>query len=65
MSISDIFNSILIMPLKLFFEFIFHIAHLATGSPGLSIVVLSLIMNLLVLPLYRRADAIQEEQRLT
>lgn len=33
------------------------------GNPGLSIIVLSLVMNFLVLPLYMRADALQEEER--
>lgn len=33
------------------------------GNPGLSFVVLSLAMNFLVLPLYKRADAMQEEER--
>jgi len=32
-------------------------------NPGMSIIVLSLAMNFLVLPLYRRADAMQEEER--
>jgi YidC/Oxa1 family membrane protein insertase len=32
-------------------------------NPGMSIIVLSLTMNFLVLPLYRRADAMQEEER--
>ncbi len=32
-------------------------------NPGLAIVFLSLAINLLVLPLYRRADAMQEEER--
>ena len=33
------------------------------GNSGLSIIVLSLCMNLLLLPLYNRADAIQEAER--
>lgn len=33
------------------------------NNPGMSIIVLSLTMNFLVLPLYRRADAMQEEER--
>lgn len=38
-------------------------ANKVVNNPGLSIVVLSLVMNFLVLPLYMRADAMQEEER--
>ena len=55
--------TILIGPLQLFFEVIFMWANKITGNPGISIMVLSLAMNFLVLPLYRRADAMQEEER--
>ncbi|MBR2803708.1 MAG: YidC/Oxa1 family membrane protein insertase, partial [Eggerthellaceae bacterium] len=54
---------LLIGPLELFFEIVFTIAYRFLGDPGLSIVFLSLAMNFLVLPLYRRADAMQEEER--
>lgn len=63
MSLFDIVYTILIQPLQLIFEVIFTIANRFLGHPGLSIIVLSLIMNFLVLPLYRRADIMQEKQR--
>ena len=63
MSFLDILYKILIGPLQLVFEIIFTIANRFIGHPGLAIIVLSLIMNFLVLPLYRRADALQEEER--
>lgn len=56
-------GTILIGPLKLLFEVIFSIAYSIIHHPGLAIIVLSLAMNILVLPLYRRADAIQMEAR--
>ena len=56
-----LFN-LIIGPLKMLFELIFALIN-RFGSPGISIVALSLCMNLLVLPLYRRADAIQDEER--
>lgn len=56
-------ETIFIGPLKLCFEIIFAMANRIIGHPGWSIIVLSLIMNILVLPLYRRADAMQEESR--
>ena len=54
---------LLIGPLELLFETVFSLAYRATGNEGLSILLLSLAVNLLVLPLYRRADALQAEQR--
>ncbi|MBQ9937105.1 MAG: YidC/Oxa1 family membrane protein insertase [Oscillospiraceae bacterium] len=63
MSFLSILDTLLIGPLKLVFEVIFSIATQIIGHPGLAIIVLSLIMNILVLPLYRRADAMQEEAR--
>ncbi len=59
MSVWNMIGSILIGPLKLLFEVIFSIANETINHPGLSIIILSLAMNILVLPLYRRADAIQ------
>lgn len=63
MSFFTILETLLLGPLKLVFEVIFAIANRITGNPGLSIIALSLIMNILVLPLYRRADVMQEEAR--
>lgn len=63
MSVLTILETLLIGPLKLVFEIIFSVANRFIGHPGLAIIVLSLIMNILVLPLYRRADALQEEAR--
>ena len=63
MTLFDILYTILIGPLKLVFEIIYVIANRFIGHPGLAIVILSLIMNFLVLPLYKRSDAMQEEAR--
>lgn len=63
MSFLSILETIFIGPLKLIFEIIFEVANRFVEHPGLAIIFLSLIMNLLVLPLYRRADAMQEESR--
>ena len=63
MSFLDILSTLFIGPLKLVFEIIYVVANDFIGHPGLSIIVLSLIMNLLVLPLYKRADAMQEASR--
>ena len=63
MSFFNILGTLFLGPLKLIFEIIFQFANSFMNHPGLSIIVLSLIMNILVLPLYRRADAMQEEAR--
>ncbi len=63
MSIISILETLVIGPLKLLFEIIFQLSNLAIQHPGLSIISLSLIMNILVLPLYKRADDMQEEAR--
>ncbi|MBQ1245558.1 MAG: YidC/Oxa1 family membrane protein insertase [Clostridia bacterium] len=63
MSFWGIIGNLLIEPLKLVFEVIFHAANYFIGHPGLAIIVLSLLMNILVLPLYRRADLMQEAAR--
>ena len=63
MSIGAILYRILIGPLELFFEVVFVIANRYVDNPAYAIVFLSLAMNFLVLPLYRRADAVQAEER--
>ena len=63
MSLWFILESIFIGPLKLVFEIIYSLAYRFLDDPGLAIIALSLAMNLLVLPLYRRADAMQEQAR--
>lgn len=54
---------LVIGPLELLFEVIFSLVSHVVSNPGLVIIFLSLAMNFLVLPLYRRADAMQAEQR--
>ena len=63
MSLFEIIGAVLIGPLKLFFEVVFSVAYSVIQRPGPAIIILSLIVNVLLLPLYRRADAIQIEAR--
>ena len=63
MSFFHMLYQLLIGPLELIFETVFGIALNITGNAGLSIVALSLTMNILLLPLYKRADSIQAAQR--
>ncbi|MBR6273468.1 MAG: YidC/Oxa1 family membrane protein insertase, partial [Lachnospiraceae bacterium] len=55
--------TLLIEPLELVFETIYVVAERIISNPGMSIVALSLAMNFLVLPLYRRADQLQAEEQ--
>ncbi|MBQ2454149.1 MAG: YidC/Oxa1 family membrane protein insertase, partial [Lachnospiraceae bacterium] len=63
MSFGSVLYTILIGPIKLFFEIVYSCVYSITANPGISIVFLSLAINLLVLPLYMRADAMQEEEK--
>lgn len=63
MSFWSILETIFLGPLKLIFEIIFKTANEIVGNPGVAIIFLSLVMNVLVLPLYKRADAMQERTR--
>ena len=63
MNIFEIFGNLTIGPLKLMYEFIFSIAYNFSHDIALSIILLSLTVNILVLPLYKRADDLQEEER--
>lgn len=65
MNIGNILYTIFIGPLKLLFEVVYSNAYYLTGSSGLSIVALSLVMNILLLPLYNQADKVQEEENKT
>ncbi|MCR5328931.1 MAG: hypothetical protein K6E12_08825, partial [Saccharofermentans sp.] len=63
MAVLDVLYTIIISPLELLFEVIFMVANKIIGNEGLSIIFLSLAVNFLVLPLYKRADELQAEER--
>ncbi|MBQ2147512.1 MAG: YidC/Oxa1 family membrane protein insertase, partial [Firmicutes bacterium] len=63
MTFGSMLSAFFIGPLKLVFETIFQITYLLVHNPGVSIIFLSLAMNFLVLPLYKRADAMQIKAR--
>ena len=52
-----------IEPLKLLFEVVFYYAYKYSQSVAVSIIIISLVVNFLVLPLYKRADDLQAEER--
>jgi len=61
MSAGEFISLLTIRPLELFFEIVFGIARNQTQNVGISIIILSLVVNFLVLPLYSCADKIQAE----
>ena len=63
MSFFEFLETLTIGPLKLVLELIFSMGYYVTDRPGISIIALSIAMNILVLPLYRQADAMQERAR--
>ncbi len=54
---------LLIRPLELLFEVFYYNIDKIFHHPGISIIGLSLIMNFLVFPLYRRAEKLLEEEK--
>ena len=63
MTFLSILYTLIISPLELFLEIIFSVANRLIGNEGIAIIVLSLAVNFLVLPLYKRADELQAEER--
>ncbi len=63
MSLFDVLSTIFIRPLELMFELIFAIANRIDSNPAVDLIVMSLAINFIVLPLYRRADVIQQKAR--
>lgn len=63
MLILDYLFFLFIEPLKLIFEGVFFCAYKYTGNIALSIIAISLVINFLVLPLYKNADDLEDKQR--
>lgn len=63
MTVGTFLYTLIFKPLELMFEIIYYFVLHFVGNPGFAIVVLSLLVNLLVLPLYNRADKMQEAER--
>ena len=61
-TVSGYLFTLIVEPLRLLFEFVFFWAYSITHNAGLSIVFLSLVINILLLPLYLRAERIEKQQ---
>ena len=61
---ADVLYTLIIWPLEIFFEFIFAVArYILKNNIVLSILSLSIMVNILTLPLYRKADRLQEDNK--
>ena len=65
MTVFEILHKLILGPVELLFDVIFSCSMDFSRSALFSIVVLSLAINLLVLPLYKKADALQQEENET
>ena len=63
MSFFSFLYNLVLGPLIILFDVVYAIMFRVTKKEGLAIIALSLAINFLILPLYRRADAMQEEER--
>ena len=63
MSLSQLLYQLFLSPLTLVFEAVYSTAFHLLRSSGAAIFPLSMVVNLLLLPFYNRADAIQAEER--
>ena len=63
MTFFEILHKLILGPIELLFDVVFSFSMQITQNPVLSIVVLSLAINLLVLPLYKKADDLQKEEQ--
>ncbi|MDT4762164.1 membrane protein insertase YidC [Sphaerochaeta sp. PS] len=55
--------TILVYPLEMFVEFVYAFFYKGFKNPGLSIAAISVIVNLLALPLYNIAESLQKKER--
>ena len=63
MTFGTILYTLIVRPLGLLFEAILVAGLQLTGKPWQAIIFLSLMVNILALPLYRRADRMQQKER--
>ena len=64
MSLFSLLYNLIIGPPELLFDVVYAFMIRMTQNPGVSIIALSLAINFLILPLYMRADAMQEEEKI-
>ena len=55
--------SFFIRPIELILEFIFSSVYKMTDNVGVSVIFVGILMNILILPLYMRADVVQKKEK--
>ena len=60
---ADILYNLFIMPIELLVEITYSVMYRMLNNYGLAIIAVSLVVQTLILPLYKRSDAIQNEER--
>ena len=63
MTVLEMLDKLILGPIQLLLDVVYAVSVRVTANYGKSIIVLSLFVNILLLPLYRRADAMQKEER--
>ena len=63
MTILQMLYQFFIGPLTLAFQFVYSLSYELVYDAGLAVIPLSLVLNLFLLPLYNRAEALQAEER--
>ncbi len=61
--IGTILYNIFIMPIQIIIEMVFHALYVWLSDCGYAIIGVSIVVNILLFPLYRRADMLQAEER--
>jgi len=61
--IFELLYQVFIAPIEYIFNTVFILAHALCGNYGVSIILLSIVFNLLVLPIYLLADSLQEQDK--
>jgi len=54
---------IIIYPIEFIVDLVFTLMNKWLDKPGLSIIAVSIVINFLILPMYKRSDALQEQER--
>ncbi len=60
---TDILWYIIIYPIQLLLEVVFSIFQKSLNNPGFAIIGVSIVVSTLALPLYKKADSLQDEER--
>ena len=63
MIIIDILYNVFIYPIELFIKLVFETAYIVLGSYGFSLVMVSVVISIILLPIYHLVEKLQKEER--